>query len=250
MAKFNNGKWTFSDDEVRGLIDQARRGVNGGTDHEPEASRVVFNKRSGLIHIHFPDGFVLGFPVSYIKELRDATPEQIAEGELTPLGDAIHWNSLDAHYTIGGLLAGRFGTKAWMKELGKVGGSRTSEAKAEAARKNGSKGGRPRLQIRTKSKHISHRRTHEREEQKNLAVAFRGSAEPVENSESGSTKKHVALGKKTSSPRRASSRSHRKSATGKASAVTKSTSAKRSASAVPSKNSVSRKPLSKPSTVK
>jgi hypothetical protein len=42
------------------------------------------------------------------------------------------------------LIDGVFGSKAWMRDIGRVGGSAKSEAKATAARENGKKGGRPR----------------------------------------------------------------------------------------------------------
>jgi hypothetical protein len=55
----------------------------------------------------------------------------------------VHWDSLDADFDITGLVAGIFGTKSWMTELGRKGGRSTSSVKAEAARNNGKKGGRP-----------------------------------------------------------------------------------------------------------
>jgi hypothetical protein len=45
---------------------------------------------------------------------------------------------------IPGLLAGVFGTRAWMAVLGRKGGRITSNTKAAAAKANGQKGGRPR----------------------------------------------------------------------------------------------------------
>ena len=43
-----------------------------------------------------------------------------------------------------GLVAGLFGTRRWMAEIGRRGGKRRTKAKALAARANGAKGGRPR----------------------------------------------------------------------------------------------------------
>jgi hypothetical protein len=51
---------------------------------------------------------------------------------------------LDVDHYIPALLEGVFGTKRWMSELGRRGGSKTSAAKAAAARENGRRGGRPR----------------------------------------------------------------------------------------------------------
>lgn len=110
---------------------------------QPCADRVRYVKRLGKIMVYFTDGFEFGFPVSFIRELRNASDEEIENVELSELGDALHWDNLDAHYTILGLLAGVYGNKAWMRELGKRGGRVTSEAKIRAAHRNGLRGGRP-----------------------------------------------------------------------------------------------------------
>ncbi|HEX8127913.1 MAG TPA: DUF2442 domain-containing protein, partial [Pyrinomonadaceae bacterium] len=80
--------------------------------------------------------------------LRNATPEDLAKVEVMPYGLALSWPRLNADLTIAGLLAGIFGTKAWMSELGRKGGSRKTEAKATASRENGRHGGRPRTEKR------------------------------------------------------------------------------------------------------
>ncbi len=56
-------------------------------------------------------------------------------------GYGLHWEALDADLSVPGLLAGRFGTQAFMARRA---GQATSPAKAEAARGNGTKGGQPR----------------------------------------------------------------------------------------------------------
>ena len=56
----------------------------------------------------------------------------------------LHWEKLDADFTVPGLLAGIFGTKRYMAQLA---GRSTSAAKATAARVNGAKGGRPRKAV-------------------------------------------------------------------------------------------------------
>jgi hypothetical protein len=61
--------------------------------------------------------------------LRDATPAEIAAVELTPRGAALHWEALDTDISIPGLMAGIFGTKAWMADLERCRGRSTSETK-------------------------------------------------------------------------------------------------------------------------
>ncbi len=58
-----------------------------------------------------------------------------------PMRAPVHWNPLNADLSIPGLLAGLFGTKAYLAQQA---GRTTSPAKAAAARANGAKGGRPR----------------------------------------------------------------------------------------------------------
>jgi len=49
--------------------------------------------------------------------LSDAGAAELSQVEVTPGGDGLHWEVLDADLTVSGLLAGVFGTKRWMKQL-------------------------------------------------------------------------------------------------------------------------------------
>jgi hypothetical protein len=60
----------------------------------------------------------------------------------------LHWETLDVDLSIPGLLAGLFGTQAYMDRMrASRAGRATSPLKAETARRNGQKGGRPRKSI-------------------------------------------------------------------------------------------------------
>ena len=43
--------------------------------------------------------------------------------EVSPTGLGLHWQKLDADLSVPALLQGLFGTKAWMSELERLGGS-------------------------------------------------------------------------------------------------------------------------------
>ena len=73
--------------------------------------------------------------------METATDDQLAAVEILGNGYGLHWEALDADISVPGLLAGIFGTKAYMARLA---GQSKSPAKAAAARANGVKGGRPR----------------------------------------------------------------------------------------------------------
>jgi hypothetical protein len=137
------GKWTLSKEAVSTSLEAATKRGQEFLDSAARASNAVFDHDRNLIVIELRNGCVFGFPPKFIKELKNAAPEEIAKITVTPQGTAIHWETLDGHYRLVGLLNGIFGTKTWMSELGRKGGSATSAAKAEAARINGAKGGRP-----------------------------------------------------------------------------------------------------------
>ena len=113
-------------------------------ENEPRALSARYDAKSGRIVLELSNGATYAFPAALGQGLETATPAQLAEVELNGAGFGLHWESLDVDLSIAGLLAGRFGNKAWMGELARRAGSVKSPAKAAAARANGAKGGRPR----------------------------------------------------------------------------------------------------------
>ena len=72
------------------------------------ADRIVINLKSGATY---------SFPPSLAQGLAGASPKDLAEVEVTPSGDGLHWEKLDADFSVPALLAGVFGTEAWMAQL-------------------------------------------------------------------------------------------------------------------------------------
>jgi hypothetical protein len=108
------------------------------------ATSASYDTATGRIAIELSNGTLFAFPPSLVQGLHAATPEALADIEIYGAGTALHWEQLDVDFELSALLAGVFGTRAWMRELGRKGGSVSSPAKARAARANGRKGGRPR----------------------------------------------------------------------------------------------------------
>ena len=144
MPKRINNEWVFTEAELDEMNRKAELAYEEYIKDKPVATRYVFDPKERLISIRATDGSRIDFPVWKIKELQTASNSEIKKGYITKAGDAIHWDNLDAHYTVAGLAANIFGTKEWMRELGRQGGQKTSIAKATAARTNGQRGGRPR----------------------------------------------------------------------------------------------------------
>jgi hypothetical protein len=113
-------------------------------ENEARAIEAHFDKETRLIVVRLQGGTVLKLPVHKLQGLANASDRDITAVELMPQGAALHWETLDLDLSISGLAAGVFGTRAWMVELGRKGGSATTPAKGAASRINGLKGGRPR----------------------------------------------------------------------------------------------------------
>ncbi len=108
---------------------------------EPRAARARYDRRRGRVVVALTNGCSFAFPPRMAQGLEDASDDQLARVEILGLGYGLHWEELDVDLAIPGLLAGIFGTKAYMARRA---GQAKSPAKAAAARANGAKGGRPR----------------------------------------------------------------------------------------------------------
>ncbi len=104
-----------------------------------------YDRRTARIVVNLNTGVQIAFPTRLAEGLADASPDDLADIEVSPAGLGLHWPQLDADVYVPALLQGVFGSKRWMAaQLGAAGGKARSGAKATAARENGRKGGRPR----------------------------------------------------------------------------------------------------------
>ncbi len=133
----------MSEEELNAQIEKAKTLALEADAQEPRAISVTYDKSSSLIVIALKNGAFFSFPPSLVQGLGQASPEELNNVWLDDSGSSVHWESLDADFGITGLVAGIFGTKVWMSELGRKGGKVKSAIKAESARNNGKKGGRP-----------------------------------------------------------------------------------------------------------
>lgn len=104
-----------------------------------------YDRRRARVVVTLSTGLELAFPPQLAEGLAEASPEDLAEIEISPAGLGLHWPRLDADLYVPALLQGAFGSQQWMaRQLGAAGGRARSQAKAASARENGRKGGRPR----------------------------------------------------------------------------------------------------------
>jgi hypothetical protein len=111
---------------------------------EPRAARARYRARDNVLLIDLTNGAAISVPVKLIPGLKRAAPGDVRSVEVLGRGGGLHWESLDLDLSVPALVSSVFAGPEWMAELGRVGGRRSSAAKAAAARRNGRKGGRPR----------------------------------------------------------------------------------------------------------
>jgi len=146
-TKYRYGKWMYSEEELQQQYKEATRRGREADAREPRAKSVAYDAKTRRLVIELRNGAVFLLPVYLLEGLADATNKQLSTITLMPGGSALHSDELDVDYSIPGLVAGVFGSKSWMSELGRKGGEIRSRAKAEAARTNGARGGRPRRRL-------------------------------------------------------------------------------------------------------
>ena len=125
-------------------FEQAERRTQALRQHG-HATAARYDRRQSRVVVSLNTGVQITFPVELAEDLAGATPDDLADIDISPAGLALHWPKLDADLYVPALLAGVFGSKRWTaSQLGAAGGSARTQAKAASSRENGRKGGRPR----------------------------------------------------------------------------------------------------------
>lgn len=111
----------------------------------PHAVAAAYDRRIGRVVVQLSSGLELAFPPHLAQGLEGARPADLASIEISPTGLGLHFPRLDADLYLPALVQGVFGSEPWTAaRMGMTGGLATSPAKADAARANGRRGGRPR----------------------------------------------------------------------------------------------------------
>jgi general stress protein YciG len=111
------------------------------------ADSATYLPQTNQVGIHLTNDVEIRFPITKLEGLENATPEQLADVRIEGTGTGLTWPQLDVAHDIPSLVDGLFGTRRYFQEIGRAGGSATSPTKSEASRENGTKGGRPTLDL-------------------------------------------------------------------------------------------------------
>lgn len=104
------------------------------------ARSVRYDPQQRVMHVDLRNGASFSFPVDEVQDLSGADDRDLAEVEISGSGYGLHWEKLDADFSVGGLKAGIFGTAKYMAlkaERAKL------EAEAAASHGDVAGGGRP-----------------------------------------------------------------------------------------------------------
>lgn len=123
------------------MIDAALARGSAANKAEPRAVAARYDRARGSIVVDLANGASFSFPPRLAQGLDEASDDDLADMVLLGDGYGLHWEKLDVDLSVPGLMAGIFGTRAYMARRA---GQQKSAAKAAAARANGARGGRPR----------------------------------------------------------------------------------------------------------
>lgn len=98
-------------------IAAAREKVTMSTLNEPRAKSAYYDPASDRIVVQLQFGATFSFPAKLGQGLAAASPEDLAEVEVTPSGIGLHWEKLDADLSVPALLQGIYGNPAWMAQI-------------------------------------------------------------------------------------------------------------------------------------
>jgi hypothetical protein len=159
MGVIKAGKWTYTDEEFDRMYDEAKRRSEKEAMIEVRALVARYDKASNRIILDLSNGATFIFPCDRVEGLSDAAPKDLTQVELWGDGTALHWEKLDVDFSVSGIVAGIFGTRAWMRRLANAGARSGSKAKSQpalASRKSGLKHTKSQLN-RTASRKRPHR---------------------------------------------------------------------------------------------
>jgi hypothetical protein len=72
---------------------------------------------SDLVRLFFSDGAIHNIPRKHLQGLRDAKPSELREIKILGIDTGISWPTLNADFSVLGLLKGHYGNPSWMKML-------------------------------------------------------------------------------------------------------------------------------------
>ena len=87
---------------------------------EPRAKSARYDRRAKRVVVELLNGATFLFPPELAQGLAGASPTDLSQVQVTPSGSGLRWPSLDADFSLPGLMLGEFGSPSWMRELARM----------------------------------------------------------------------------------------------------------------------------------
>jgi Protein of unknown function (DUF2442) len=110
------------------------------------ATSARYDRPTRRVVMELVNGYSVGIPLQNLPQIADAPIAHLQQAEVIGAGSILHWEALDADYSVPALIIDALGRSFAVRELARVAGSAKSKAKTRAAKLNGAKGGRPKKQ--------------------------------------------------------------------------------------------------------
>jgi hypothetical protein len=104
---------------------------------EPRAKSARYDRRAKRIVVELLNGATFLFPPELAQGLAGASSADLAQVQVTSSGAGLRWPSLDADFSLPGLMMGVFGSPAWMRELARKPEGAKPKSRVAATRTTG-----------------------------------------------------------------------------------------------------------------
>jgi hypothetical protein len=108
------------------------------------AREASFDRKDETLNLQMAAGWALSIPRRLIPVLHELPIESLADLKLSPDGGLLHLARYDIHMSVEALVGFLVPPSAAFRQIGKLGGRVSSDAKRVSSRANGARGGRPR----------------------------------------------------------------------------------------------------------
>lgn len=144
---------SLSEAEIDAQISAAAAQASAERTAGLRATSARYDRATRRVVMELVNGYSVGVPLQNLPQIAGAPVAHLQQAEVIGAGSILHWEVLDADYSVPALIIDALGRSFAVSELARVAGSAKSKAKARAAKLNGAKGGRPKKQPSRSVKH-------------------------------------------------------------------------------------------------
>lgn len=117
MAKTKSNPAVMTKARWDQMLAEADRHWQEYIEHWPPAKSVRYDRATKRVVVQLVNGLRLEIPATKLQGVAAGTDRERADVRCIGDGTCLEWRSLDQHFSIEGLLTGRFGNNVWMKSL-------------------------------------------------------------------------------------------------------------------------------------